>query len=60
MTLLRTEKMAQVLDITPNTLRQWARTRDIPFVRLSRKSLRFDEREVLAWFQSKQAKENSE
>lgn len=60
MTLLRTEKMAQVLDITPNTLRQWTRTRDIPFVRLSRKSLRFDEREVLAWFQSKQAKENSE
>ena len=46
--LLTAEEVAEVLQVSPRTIREWARTRKIPAVRVSRKVRRFDLQDVLA------------
>lgn len=41
-TLLDTDGLARFFEVTPPTVLEWVRLRRIPFIRVSRRILRFD------------------
>ena len=47
-TVVSTEEMARILDVTPNTLRTWFNQKKIPGFRASKQTIRFQVDEVLA------------
>jgi excisionase family DNA binding protein len=55
--ILTAEKLARRLEVTPDTIRGWARAGKIPTIRLSRKVIRFDLHAVMAALGTSSSKE---
>lgn len=51
-TLLTVDGVAELLNVTPNAVRQMVNRRQIPFIRLGSKRLRFDQDAIVAWVQA--------
>jgi excisionase family DNA binding protein len=47
--LLDYEQAAELLNVSPFTLRTWVQHQQVPFVRLSRKAVRFNPEALTRW-----------
>lgn len=47
--LMTEDEVAAMLRVEPRTVRLWRQTRGLPFIRLSRKVVRFRRADVEAW-----------
>ncbi len=45
--LIKTEELAKILDVHPNTIRAYAASGRIPFIKLSERDYRYDLEKVL-------------
>jgi excisionase family DNA binding protein len=51
--LLTVDELAVVLSASTESVRHMVRRRQIPFIRLGSKTLRFDQNEIAAWLDAK-------
>ncbi len=51
--LLNYEEIAEVLGVTSRTVRRMVKGREIPFIRISKRTIRFDKVKVLAALNNK-------
>ena len=46
MTLLTIDDMARKFDVKPRTIKEWVRKKKLPAIRMSARTIRFDEEQV--------------
>lgn len=52
--------LAQFLNVSLAAIRKWTRTTDLPRVQVSRRAIRFERAEVLAWLKARQVRNGKE